>query len=109
MLQVDNVDVTERAWAIFRQQRTRNPAYASRVIALHFMPSFVNADGSNVEGFAPGYTIDFVDHIPTGEGWMQARLPDGSAYYFMPKFDWRVDKRYVTDQASAYTLAIRPA
>jgi hypothetical protein len=109
MLKVDNVDVTERAWAIFRQQRGRNPTNPSRVIALHFMPTFVNADGSNVEDFAPGYTIDFVAGIPPGEGWVQASLPDGSSYYFMPKFDWRADTRYVVDQASAYTLSIRPA
>lgn len=109
MLKIDNIVVTDRALAIFRGLRARQPANARLSIALHYMPRFVNADGSTVDGFAPGYTIDFVAQAPVGEAWIEASLPDGSAFRFMPKFTWRADEKYVVDQASAYTLSIGPA
>jgi hypothetical protein len=105
---IDNVVVTNRAWAIFRQQLGRQAANARGVIVLHYMPRFVNADGSTVDGFAPGYTIDFVAQAPESDAWIEASLPDGSAFRFMPKFAWRADENYVVDQASAYTLSIGP-
>jgi hypothetical protein len=109
MLQIDNIIVTDRAWAIFRREQARHQSSARLLIALYYMPTFTNPDGSNVEGFAPGYTIDFVAQPPPGEQWVKARLPDGTAFQFMPKFTWRADESYVVDQASSYTLSISPA
>jgi hypothetical protein len=72
------------------------------------MPTFTDADGSSVDGFAPGYTIDFVRRPPAGDNWVRARLPDGTAFHFMPKFRWSPDESYLVDQASSYTLSIGP-
>lgn len=109
MLQIENIAVTERAWKIFRQQQARHQSNLDLMIALYYMPSFTNADGSDVEDFVPGYTIDFVAQPPPGDHWVMARLPDGTAFQFMPKFVWRPDESYIVDQASSYTLSIGPA
>jgi hypothetical protein len=106
MLQVDNIAVTDRALEIFRQAQARHQFNPRLLIALYYMPSFTNADGSDVEGFVPGYTIDFVVQPPPGDHWILARLPDGTEFRFMPKFTWRSQESYVVDQASAYTLSI---
>ena len=106
MLQIENISVTDRAWKIFREQRARHVSNASLSIVLYYMPTFTNADGSTVDGFAPGYTIDFVTQSPAGDRWLKADLPDGTNFLFMPKFAWRPDERYVVDQVSAYTLSI---
>ncbi|MEO7223446.1 MAG: hypothetical protein ABIY37_13325 [Devosia sp.] len=109
MQQIDNVIVTDRAWAIFRQQQARHESNLGLSIALYYMPTFTNADGTSVEGFAPGYTIDFVVQPPSGDNWVMARLLDGTEFQFMPNFAWRPDESYVVDQASSYTLSIGPA
>lgn len=106
MLQIDNITVTDRAWAIFRRAQARHQSDRRLLIALYYMPSFTNADGSDVEGFVQGYTIDFVKQSPPGDHWLLARLPDGTEFRFMPKFTWRPEGRYVVDEASSYTLSI---
>jgi hypothetical protein len=108
MRQIYNLEVTERAQAIFRRQQELHRADPPLPIALHYMPTFVNADGSAVEGFAPGYTIDFVAQPPEGAEWLRAKLPDGTEFRFMPKFVWRADETYLVDQASDYTLSLGP-
>ena len=108
MLQVENIVVSDRAWAIFRRERARHTSTVKLSIALYYMPAFTNADGTTVDGFAPGYTIDFAGQAPVGDAWISARLPDGTLFQFMPRFAWRADERYVVDQASAYTLSIGP-
>lgn len=106
MPHIENINVTERAWAIFREQRARHASGASLSIVLYYMPTFTNADGTTVDGFAPGYTIDLVTQSPAGDHWHRASLPDGATFLFMPRFTWRPDEQYVVDQASAYTLSI---
>lgn len=106
MLHVDNVTVTDKAWTIIRRARARHRSDPALMIALYYMPSFTNADGSNVEGFVPGYTIDFIAQLPPGDHWVVARLPDGTEFRFMPKFTWHPHESYVVDQASAYALSI---
>ena len=103
MLQIDNIIVTDRAWAIFRQEQARHQSSARLLIALRYMPTFTNADGITVDGFAPGYTIDFGVQSPPGGQWVKARLSEGTEFQFMPKFIWRPDESYVVDQASSYT------
>jgi hypothetical protein len=109
MLHIDKITVTDRARAIVRQQQARHESNMGLLIVLYYMSSFIDADGSNVEGFAPGYTIDSVAQSPRGDNWVTARLPDGTEFRFMPKFTWRADESYVVDQASSYTLSIGPA
>ncbi len=60
MKTVANVAITDRAAAIFqREMETRRPG-SREVIALHFMSSFTNVDGTTVDEFLPGYTVDYV-------------------------------------------------
>lgn len=103
---VTNVAVTDRAAAIFASEVKKRPPGSREVLVLHFMPSFSNADGRPVDGFSPGYTIDYAADRDFGPLWLMARLPDGTAFRFMPKFKWSAGRRYILDQASAYTLSI---
>lgn len=107
MKTVTNVAVTDRAVAIFESEMKKRRPGSRELLVLHFMPSFANADGTRVDGFLPGYTIDYVADRDFGPLWLMARLPDGTAFRFMPKFEWSSDRRYVVDQASAYTLSIK--
>lgn len=109
MRTVENVMTTARAAAAFRLEARRHIPRLGEVIALHFMPSFTNADGTTVAEFAPGYTIDYVTDRDFGDQWLLAHLPDGTAFRFMPKFEWRADETYVLDRASGYTFSIGPA
>lgn len=109
MRTVDNIVTTPRAAAIFRLEKRRHWPRLGEVIALHFMSSFTNADGTTVADFAPGYTIDYVADRAFGDSWLLAHLPDGTPFRFMPKFVWRPDETYVLDRASGYTLSIGPA
>jgi hypothetical protein len=103
---VTNVAVTDRAAAIFASEVKKRRPGSREVLVLHFMPSFSNADGTRVDGFSPGYTTDYVADRDFGPLWLMARLPDGTAFRFMPKFEWSANQRYIVDQASAYTLSI---
>lgn len=103
---VENVVVTDRAAAIFQLDSERRRPKPDDVIALYFMPSFKNADGTTVDGFAPGYTIDYVGDRAFNDRWVMGHLPDGTSFRFMPKFDWRADATYVLDGASGYTFSV---
>ncbi len=103
---VTNVVVADRAAAILASEVKKRRPGSRDVLALHFMASFTNADGTTVDGFAPGYTIDYVPDRDFSDDWLLARLPDGTAFRFMPKFEWSADRRYVVDQVSSYTLSI---
>ena len=103
---VSNVAVTDRAAAIFASEVKKQRPGSREVLVLHFMPSFSNADGAPVDGFSPGYTIDHVANQDFGPLWLMARLSDGTAFRFVPKFEWSADRHYIVDQASAYTLSI---
>lgn len=109
MKAIDNVVITARAVARFKRELERRETRSGEVIALHYMTSFTNADGTTVDGFAPGYVIDRVADRRFGDQWLMAQLPDGTAFRFMPKFDWRAGETYVVDLASAYTLSIGSA
>ncbi len=106
MLRLKNITVTDRAAEYFRRERARRHANA-RPVTLIYMTSFTNPDGSTVEGFAPGYTIDFEDWEP-GDHWVMATLADGTEIWFMPEITFRPDESYVVDLASSYTLSIGP-
>jgi hypothetical protein len=104
---VDNLSITNRAAAIFDIEiRKLRPG---EVIALYYMPSFTNADGTTVAEFRPGYTIDRVKDRVFDDPWVLARLPNGLAIRFMPKFTWHDHDSYVLDRQSGYTFSIRPA
>jgi hypothetical protein len=104
---IDNLAVTSRAAVIFDAEAKK--LRPGEVIALYYMPSFTNADGSTVAGFRPGYTIDRVKDRVFDDPWILAHLPDGLAIRFMPKFRWQDHDSYVLDRESGYTFSIGPA
>ena len=67
---------------------------------MYYVSSFVNPDGTTVEGFRPGYMVDSVSPDGLSDAWALAQLLDGPDFLFMPKFKWRADARYVVDKAS---------
>jgi len=108
MKAIANIVVTDRAEAVFQLEARRHGPRPGEVIALYYMPSFTNADGTTIAEFAPGYTIDHVPDREFDDDWLLAYLPDGTAYRFMPKFEWRADETYVLDRVSGYTFSIGP-
>jgi hypothetical protein len=107
MLLIDKLSVTETALARIGLEVARLKPRASDVMVLSYMSRFVNADGTTVRGFSPGYTIEFEPKHDGGDIWAKARLPDGTELYFIPRF--RSASACVMDVASSYTLSIEPA
>lgn len=103
---VDNLSITGRAASIFEIEARK--LRQGEVIALYYMPSFTNADGSTVAEFRPGYTIDRVPDRVFDDPWLLARMPNGLAIRFMPRFGWQDHDNYLLDRESGYTFSIRP-
>lgn len=53
---VEHVVIAERALSPFMRELENCKPSAGDVVALVYMASFINRDGTPVDGFAPGYT-----------------------------------------------------
>ena len=54
---IKSLTASQPALAVISRDRVRLRAEPSDIMVLDYLIRFVNADGTNVEGFAPGYTI----------------------------------------------------
>ena len=106
MATANNLRVSARAALIIKTEAKK--LRSNEAIALRYMPTFTNADGTTVAEFFPGYTIDRVKQQDLSDPWMLARLPGGTAIYFVPRFSWRDSESYLLDRESGYTFSIRP-
>ena len=105
---IESLTVSERALVRISREVARLKPDASDIMVLTFMSRFINADGTTVDGFAPGYTIEFVrDHKGRGI-WAKAHLPDGTEIHFIPRLASFHGKSYALDVASGYTLSLEP-
>ena len=101
MLRITNISITERAASLLRElQETFRPRVAGDVFAMAFMSSFVEADGTRVKEFRPGYIRHSVSPLERGAMWAVAQPGNGIEFLFMPKFQWRAEQRYVIDLIS---------
>lgn len=100
MLRIENISATSRAAAVLRAERSEIKLRRGDVFALVYMFYFTNADGSKVEGFKPGYSASSWGTEYLTDKWELAHLPDGSEFYFMPKFRWDTRKHYIIDVIS---------
>lgn len=108
---ITNIAITERASKVLRDQRAKfRPRVAGEVFGLFYSPSFINADGTNVAGFRPGYMVGSQTPLGLGDHWALARLPDGSEFLFMPKFKPDGSRRMVDLASEVFAIfSIAPA
>jgi hypothetical protein len=97
---ISNISLSERALAVFKRERAAVSVRAGEVFALAYMFSFVNADGSTVKGFRPGYMAGAWPAAQLSEKWALAKPPDSAEFYFLPRFKWRARDHYVIDLVS---------
>ena len=101
MIQITNISITEKALRILREKHARfRPRNERETFGMYFMVSYKNPDGSMMEGFRPGYSVDSVPATDLGDHWALAHIPDGPDFLFMPKFTWSADEHYLVDVAS---------
>ncbi len=99
MIHVESVVVTSRAATALRHERQRVETRAEEVFALIYMASVTNADGTAASGFEPGYVACSWHVTQPSSNWVVARLPDGSAFHFMPRFKLSPSDGIVVDRA----------
>lgn len=101
MLRIVNISCTGRAAELLDRHGVMfTPRHPGEAFALTFTSSFVEADGTPVAGFKPGYSADSVSPTNLSDMWALA-LPAGAPeFLFMPKFRWRAEESYVIDIAS---------
>jgi hypothetical protein len=108
MQHVYNISITDRAAKFLREDRARSRLDAGDVLAFGFISRFVNADGSTVHGFEPGYMATAQPASEVSESDLVAQLPDGTVFYFMPKFQWEAEEHYLVDLVG-FMFSIGPA
>lgn len=112
MLRIANISVTDRAAPILSRHRELfRPREPGDEFALAYTSSLLNRDGTTVEGFRPGYSRHSLSPVGRGDMWALAQPVGAPQFYFMPKFKWSAQERYVIDVASVpfELLSIGPA
>lgn len=94
---ISNISATERAARVLKNERERFKPRRGEVFALVFCESYVNPDGTTVEGFQPGYAAGPIQTTLPSAFWLHARLPDGIEFHFHPRSKWDPKARYVLD------------
>lgn len=101
MLVIENITLTDRAASEFHRQRPALKAEPGEVFALVWVSSHTRPGGTTVPGFKPGYMCGPLFSRDLASPWALAKLPDGSRFYFMPRFEWQPDGHYVVDKRGA--------
>lgn len=96
---ITNISITDKAAIALDVLKATFRQRPDEIFALHYMTSFVEADGTTVEGFRPGYTVGSWKYRDAPM-WALARFTSGMEFYFMPKFVWSADERYCVDLVS---------
>ena len=97
MQHIHNISITAPAERFLRQQMARTRLREGDIWSLGFISRFVNADGSTVDRFVPGYMVEAWPRASLTERYLVAHLPDETVFYFLPKFNWSASERYVVD------------
>ncbi|WP_224701723.1 hypothetical protein [Devosia aquimaris] len=106
MILITNISLTERAAPHFRRKRLAFRADPGEVFALVWVSNHADADGTPVPGFEPGYMCGPVYSQGLASPWALAQLPDGSQFYFMPRFTWSAQEHYLVDrQGTLFSIA----
>ncbi len=108
MMFITNISLAKQAESEFHRKRLAFKARAGEVFALVWVSRYVNADGTAVAGFKPGYMCGPLYSDGLGSHWALAQLPDGSQFHFMPRFKWSARERYVVDK-QGFLFSIGPA
>ncbi len=99
-MRIRNISITDRAAEVLlRQKREFNPGPGD-VFALVYIASYINPDGTTVDGFRPGYMVSPLSPKDMGPGWVIAELSTGVGFHFEPRFKWSAKERYIMDRVS---------
>ena len=98
MLTIENISLTERAAADFSRARSTFVASIGEAFALVWVSKYEDESGKTVPGFVPGYMCGPLYLEGLTAPWALAQLPDGSRFYFMPRFQWSADEHYLVDK-----------
>lgn len=98
MIRMTNISLSERASADFHRARRNFKADPGEVFALLWVSSYTNADGTAVPGFEPAYMCGPLYLEGLASPWALAQIPDGSQFYFMPRFEWSDQEHYLIDK-----------
>ena len=78
------------------------------VLMLAYMPSFVNSDGSVVDGFVPGYTPIPLSTEKIARTYVLGEATGGPSFYFLPKHAGDAADLYIAE-LTGFTFQITPA
>jgi hypothetical protein len=95
---ITNIALTERAAPDFRRAHSQFIAGAGEVFALVWVSEHRESNGTQVPAFEPGYMCGPLYSEGLTAPWVQAQLPDGSRFYFMPRFNWIAEEHYLVDK-----------
>jgi hypothetical protein len=98
---IDNVSATPRAARVLKKAWEAYIPRAVEAFALVFCESYVNPDGTTVEGFQPGYVAGPLRTKGLSKYWLLAHLPDGIEFYFHPRSNWDPQAKYLVDLQGA--------
>ncbi|MHB1104220.1 MAG: hypothetical protein ACYC0C_15905 [Devosia sp.] len=100
MMRITNISITDAARQVLDRRKSVFKPRADDVFALTYMSSFINSDGTTVEGFRPGYAISPWPVEYLSPNWVMVQLSGGTEFHLMPRFKWSARERYNMDLVS---------
>ena len=111
MMRIKNISITDRAAEMLHRQKKEFNSRPDDVFSLVYISSYVNSDGTTVDGFRPGYMVSPLSPVYMGAGWVIAELSTGIDFHFSPRFRWSAKEQYIMDRVSPVfaMFSIEPA
>ena len=100
MIRITNISITDAARQVIDRRKSVFKPRGDDVFALTYTSSFINRDGTTVDGFRPGYEISPWPLEYISPNWAVVQLPGGTEFHLMPRFKWSARERYIMDLAS---------
>jgi hypothetical protein len=88
MRTVEAISVTSRAATVLQHELEACKPSHGGVVALVYIASFVNKDGSPVRGFAPGYMVGPLERRYLYDQWIHARPRGLPEFYIDLRAEW---------------------
>ncbi len=88
MRTLGRVIIADRAISLFIRELQSCKPGPRDVIALVYMSSFINRDGTPVDGFAPGYMVGPLGAKYLSDRWILARQDGLREFYVDPRGEW---------------------
>ena len=100
MVRITNISITDAAKQVIDRRKAIFKPRGDYVFALTYTSSFINRDGTTVEGFRPGYEVSPWPLEYISPNWAIVQLPGGTEFHLMPRFRWSAREHYIMDLVS---------